>query len=289
MANIIFNSITTGRTAIVNINDHEEISGSRLHQLVAEKEVSNLLLMVPVFVLILFSVCQAVPFDFLSISWNGKSISSSTDIIHFDRPDVFLQIHIPCPGGKGGFGSMLRAIGAQIEKTTNKDACRDLSGRRLRDVNAEKKIKDYIAKQAKRREQENKKRKEKLARLRRQPKIEFKDDDYFKTRSELPDIVDDAVSQGMRKVLAASQRKTVPTATVTLATVTSAEMIPEPAAEPVPAAPVPVIEASTSSTSSTASSSNSLKRKAVPAAVNNKKVKSCEWLGIDEDVSSDEE
>ena len=42
-------------------------------------------------------------------------------------------------GGKGGFGSMLRAIGAQIEKTTNHEACRDLSGRRMRDVNNEKK------------------------------------------------------------------------------------------------------------------------------------------------------
>ncbi len=34
---------------------------------------------------------------------------------------------------------MLRAIGAQIEKTTNREACRDLSGRRMRDVNNEKK------------------------------------------------------------------------------------------------------------------------------------------------------
>lgn len=41
-------------------------------------------------------------------------------------------------GGKGGFGSMLRAIGAQIEKTTNREACRDLSGRRLRAINDEK-------------------------------------------------------------------------------------------------------------------------------------------------------
>lgn len=177
---------------------------------------------------------------------------------------------------------MLRAIGAQIEKTTNKDACRDLSGRRLRDVNAEKKIKDYIAKQAKRKEQENKKRKEKLARLRREPKIEFKDEDYFKTRSELPEIVDDAVTQGMRKVLAASQRKTIPTATVTSATVSSA---PVPAADS-PAAPV---TEPCPSSSSASPASIPLKRKAVAAAVSNKKVKSCEWLGIDEDVSSDEE
>ena len=35
---------------------------------------------------------------------------------------------------------MLRAIGAQIEKTTSREACRDLSGRRMRDVNNEKKF-----------------------------------------------------------------------------------------------------------------------------------------------------
>ena len=33
-------------------------------------------------------------------------------------------------GGKGGFGSMLRAMGASISKTSNTEACRDLSGRR---------------------------------------------------------------------------------------------------------------------------------------------------------------
>ena len=73
--------------------------------------------------------------------------------------DVFIKTTIPLVGGKGGFGSMLRyslfiifkfkfinriffcitrAIGAQIEKTTNREACRDLSGRRLRDINEEK-------------------------------------------------------------------------------------------------------------------------------------------------------
>lgn len=35
---------------------------------------------------------------------------------------------------------MLRTIGAQIEKTTNREAMRDLSGRRMRDINNEKKL-----------------------------------------------------------------------------------------------------------------------------------------------------
>ena len=43
------------------------------------------------------------------------------------------------PPFQSGFGSLIRAIGMQINKSNNKQACRDLSGRRVRDVNAEKK------------------------------------------------------------------------------------------------------------------------------------------------------
>jgi len=45
----------------------------------------------------------------------------------------------PPPPFQSGFGSLIRAIGMQINKSNNKQACRDLSGRRVRDVNAEKK------------------------------------------------------------------------------------------------------------------------------------------------------
>lgn len=38
-----------------------------------------------------------------------------------------------------GFGSLLRSFGSQFYKSTNQDACRDLSGRRIRDVNQEEK------------------------------------------------------------------------------------------------------------------------------------------------------
>lgn len=46
-------------------------------------------------------------------------------------------------GGKGGFGSLLRVQGRDTKATTNFDACRDLSGRRLRDVNAVKKLEEW--------------------------------------------------------------------------------------------------------------------------------------------------
>lgn len=38
-----------------------------------------------------------------------------------------------------GFGTLIRAMGTQINKGARKGACRDLSGRRMRDVDAEKK------------------------------------------------------------------------------------------------------------------------------------------------------
>ena len=57
----------------------------------------------------------------------------------FDNQDLSIQDHeADLRLYVVGFGSMLRAIGAQIEKTTNREACRDLSGRRLRDINEEK-------------------------------------------------------------------------------------------------------------------------------------------------------
>jgi hypothetical protein len=45
------------------------------------------------------------------------------------------------PGGKGGFGSQLRAAGGRMssQKTGNNDSCRDLSGRRLGTVKEAKK------------------------------------------------------------------------------------------------------------------------------------------------------
>mmetsp|Transcript_2949 Transcript_2949/g.6916 ORF Transcript_2949/g.6916 Transcript_2949/m.6916 type:complete len:360 (-) Transcript_2949:131-1210(-) len=56
-------------------------------------------------------------------------------------------------GGKGGFGAMLRGIGRTGKLTDNFDACRDLSGRRIRHQEGEKKLKEW-AEEAKERELE---------------------------------------------------------------------------------------------------------------------------------------
>ncbi|WWD21002.1 hypothetical protein CI109_105483 [Kwoniella shandongensis] len=64
------------------------------------------------------------------------SASTTLDSLrHVDSPSHPISLHLcpRLPGGKGGFGSQLRAAGGRMStgKATNVDSCRDLSGRRL--------------------------------------------------------------------------------------------------------------------------------------------------------------
>ncbi|XP_051145401.1 uncharacterized protein LOC127261201 [Andrographis paniculata] len=60
---------------------------------------------------------------------------------------VIVHLLLRLRGGKGGFGSLLRgaATKAGQKKTNNFDACRDMNGRRLRHVNAEKRLEEWRA------------------------------------------------------------------------------------------------------------------------------------------------
>lgn len=77
-----------------------------------------------------------------SVVDRDTSLSASVD---GSFPSCTLLLRLP--GGKGGFGSLLRgaATKAGQKKTSNFDACRDMSGRRLRHVNAEKKLREWKA------------------------------------------------------------------------------------------------------------------------------------------------
>ena len=59
----------------------------------------------------------------LSCNQNGKMLSLQSPLPSLSSP-VSVVLAGGLPGGKGGFGSLLRSIGAQIEKTTNHEAMR---------------------------------------------------------------------------------------------------------------------------------------------------------------------
>lgn len=150
---------------------------------------------------------QNIPPSSFFLLLNGKILQ---DELTTSTNDI--QLVLKTFGGKGGFGSMLRAIGAQIEKTTNREACRDLSGRRLRDINEEKRLKNWLEKKKKEEQENNKDEKfqRKIEKLLSKPKKEFKDEEYDTARSNLLENISDSVEQGFKK----SRGETSQTATI---------------------------------------------------------------------------
>jgi len=54
------------------------------------------------------------------LTHGGEILNNLENICEND----FVQVHFKLRGGKGGFGSLLRAIGSQIHRTTDRQSCR---------------------------------------------------------------------------------------------------------------------------------------------------------------------
>ncbi|KAK0052259.1 protein SDE2 [Biomphalaria pfeifferi] len=128
---------------------------------------------------------------------NGRKLSK-TDLV---KDGNTYHIVPRLLGGKGGFGSMLRAIGAQIEKTTSREACRDLSGRRMRDINNEKKLKEWLAKEADREQEREARRQERLAKHLAPHRHKFDDKEYQEQKQKVQEDLEEALSTGLKRKL----------------------------------------------------------------------------------------
>lgn len=135
-----------------------------------------------------------VPEESLYAKCNGR-LAAGGDVL---RDGAVYSLELRLCGGKGGFGSMLRALGAQIEKTTNREACRDLSGRRLRDVNHEKAMAEWVKQQAEREAEKEQRRLERLQRKLAEPKHLFTNPDYQQQCHEMAERLEDSVLKGLQ-------------------------------------------------------------------------------------------
>jgi hypothetical protein len=99
-------------------------------------------------------------FERFSIPWNLLNMLS----FQSHHGGQFLEGICRVKGGKGGFGSQLRAQGGRMSsrKVTNKESCRDLSGRRLRNVNQSKVLAEYLSKEPERQKAETDKKKRRM-------------------------------------------------------------------------------------------------------------------------------
>ncbi|KAE8664913.1 Autophagy 6 isoform 1 [Hibiscus syriacus] len=89
-----------------------------------------------------------IPIDFHRLI-RGHQLNDESVI---SQSNATLNFSLRLLGGKGGFGSLLRgaATKAGQKKTNNFEACRDMSGRRLRHVNAEKRLEEWKAEEEQR-------------------------------------------------------------------------------------------------------------------------------------------
>lgn len=85
-----------------------------------------------------------IPIHLQRLRYGTKDLIEGKKLSHYRiTKDSMIRMILRVVGGKGGFGALLRGQGRDIKATTNFDACRDLNGRRMRHVNAEKKLAEW--------------------------------------------------------------------------------------------------------------------------------------------------
>jgi len=113
---------------------------------------------------------------------------------------AMVHVRVRCLGGKGGFGAMLRGQASRpgMKKVeTNTGAMRDLSGRRLRHVEQEAQLKDWVKEEGKRKADKEAEKKEKRAKQTQE--LHATAAEYVAAAAVDQDEVADAVRQGIEE------------------------------------------------------------------------------------------
>jgi hypothetical protein len=117
------------------------------------------------------------------------------------RPDSkIVSVRLRLRGGKGGFGSNLRAQGNKMsKKRAGNESCRDLSGRRIRSTNHAKLVSEYLVRKPEMERRREKEIREKMLKAIEAPNRRpvFSDVDYLRTARETVDMVEAAVLEAM--------------------------------------------------------------------------------------------
>ncbi|KAI8367461.1 telomere stability and silencing-domain-containing protein [Radiomyces spectabilis] len=137
-------------------------------------------------------------------SLGGRPLIDSDDIFCDSSEPRFLNLSLRLRGGKGGFGSMLRAQGGRMnaQKTTNFEACRDLQGRRIRTVNDAKRLQaelDAIPEREKEKREKLQKKIEKALKEYEPRKHLFDDNQFLEDREQMVENVKNAVGGLLKK------------------------------------------------------------------------------------------
>ncbi|KAF2075028.1 hypothetical protein CYY_003680 [Polysphondylium violaceum] len=136
---------------------------------------------------------------------------------------VYYDLLLTVVGGKGGFGSLLRGNSKKVgqKKTTNFEACRDLSGRRLRHVNNERRIKDWQTDEEARKIAINALNKSNNKKDQDDADKEFDDSKYQAENEQVLNKVSQSIEKGLELLKNKSTTTTTTTTTTSTATATT--------------------------------------------------------------------
>ncbi|KAI9597638.1 telomere stability and silencing-domain-containing protein [Syncephalis fuscata] len=155
-----------------------------------------------------------IPMDMQRLTTAGGLVCSSVDMplsalcpvgnANSHERIIYLSLSMRMGGGKGGFGSELRKMGARLaaRKATNFDSCRDLNGRRLKTVKRAKALANYMEGEEDRQQQKKDKIKKKIAKYNKEPlnkKHRFDDTAYFEDNERIQEDVRLAVQQAIQQ------------------------------------------------------------------------------------------
>mmetsp|Transcript_13915 Transcript_13915/g.24386 ORF Transcript_13915/g.24386 Transcript_13915/m.24386 type:complete len:255 (-) Transcript_13915:1250-2014(-) len=88
--------------------------------------------------------CTGIPEEYMGLVFSGKQLQDEEPLEDYAvRAGSSVQLVYRLLGGKGGFGALLRGAARDGKGTANFDACRDLSGRRVRHQTAELKLEEW--------------------------------------------------------------------------------------------------------------------------------------------------
>ncbi|KAF7726776.1 hypothetical protein EC973_008464 [Apophysomyces ossiformis] len=146
------------------------------------------------------SAVTNIPVDEQRISTMGGRPLGDDDVMFQDPcgPVVF-NLSLRLRGGKGGFGSMLRAQGGRMnaQKTTNFEACRDLQGRRIRTVNEAKRLQEELEAIPLREKEKREQLQKKIEKALKEPETKryrFEDTQFLDDCEQILESVKSAVS-----------------------------------------------------------------------------------------------
>lgn len=140
--------------------------------------------------------------DILQTLYNDFKLKSNNFYLS-KCSETVLQVKLRLPGGKGGFGSQLRAQGNKMsskKRAGNYESCRTLNGQRVRAQKQAKLIEEYLAKEPERLSKKEQEIREKMQKYLEAPdkKVMFSDPEYLKLCRKLIDSTEDAVRSGLR-------------------------------------------------------------------------------------------